>query len=56
MEIICECTFQDLLDKNILENNLIGKNIIIKESLQEVVDMINDLNLEILNHYDMKYN
>ena len=51
MQAECECIFQDLLDKNILGNNLIRNNILIKESLQEIADMINELNLEILACY-----
>ena len=55
----CECTFQDLLSKNIFENDLFGDNVFIKESIQEIADMINNLNLEILACYkdifDFKY-
>ena len=51
MEAECECIFQDLLDKNIFGNDLIGKNILVKESLQEIADMINEINLEILSCY-----
>ncbi len=55
----CECTFQDLLSKNIFENDLFRDNVFIKESLQEIADMINNLNLEVLACYkdvfDFKY-
>ena len=48
MKAECECIFQDLLSKNIIENDLLGDNILIKESIQEVVDIINNLNIEVL--------
>ena len=51
MKAECECTFQDLLSKNIYENDLFGNNIIIKESLQEITDMLNNLNVEVLTCY-----
>ena len=55
----CECTFQDLLSKKILDNALFGNNVLIKESLQEIEDLINNLNIEILMCYkdifDIKY-
>ena len=47
----CECTFQDLLSKNIFSNDLFGNNVLIKESLQGIVDMINNLNIEVLMCY-----
>ena len=48
MKAECECTFQDLLSKNIYENNLFGNNILMKESLEGVSEMLNNLNMEIL--------
>ena len=47
----CECAFQDLLSKNIFDNSLIGDNILIRESLQELLEMVNNLNLEVLACY-----
>ena len=51
MRAECECAFQDLLSKNIYENDLLGDNVIIKESIQEITDIIQNLNLEILACY-----
>ena len=55
----CECKFHDLLSKSILDNDLLGNNVLIKESLQEIADMINNLNIEVLMCYkdifDIKY-
>ena len=59
MKAECECTFQDLLIKSIFENNLFGNNILIKESIGQIEEMLNNLNLEILTCYkevfDYKY-
>ena len=55
----CECTFQDFLCKKILDNALFGNNILIKESIQEIEDLITNLNIEVLMCYkdifDIKY-
>ena len=56
MEAECECTFQDLLNKNIFENDLIGNNVLIKESVQEIMDIINNLNVEVLMCYKDVFN
>ena len=51
MEAECECTFQDLLSKNIFDNDLIGGNVLIKETVEEIIEMISNLNIEILLCY-----
>ena len=56
MKAECECTFQDLLSKNIYDNDLFGNNILIRESIQEIVNMINNLNVEILMCYKDVFN
>jgi hypothetical protein len=56
LEAECECMFQDLLNKRILQNELIGDNILVKETLQEVMDIISNLNIEILTCYKDIYN
>ena len=56
LEAMCECTFQDLLSANILNNELIGNNILVRESLEEITDMISDLNLEVLKCYKDVFN
>ena len=59
LEAECECIFQDLLSKRILKNELIGDNLLVKETLQEVMEIISNLNIEILACYkdinDFKY-
>ena len=48
MEAQCECTFQDLLSKNIFQNDLIGDNVLIKEALGEIMEMLSNLNIDVL--------
>ena len=59
MKAECQCTFQDLLSNNIFQNDILGNNVFIKEALEEVTDMINNMNIEILKCYkdvfDFKY-
>ena len=59
MEAECECPFQDLLSKKIYDNDLFGNNFLIKESLDQINDILNNLNLEILACYkdvfDLQY-
>ena len=45
MEIECECSFHDILSKDIFQNDLIGNNILIKETLKDLTDIISNLNL-----------
>ena len=56
MKAECECIFQDLLSKNIFENDLFGNNVLIKESLEEIKDILNNLNLEVLMCYKDVFN
>ena len=56
MEVICECTFQDLLSSNIFNNELIGNNVLVRESLEEIADMLSNLNLEVLKCYKDIFN
>ena len=51
MEAEWQCAFQDLLSKNIFQNGLIGNNVLIKESLEEIIDMVNNLNIEVMVCY-----
>ena len=51
MKAECQCAFQDLLSKNIFQNDLIGNNVLIKESLEEVIEMVNNLNIEVMGCY-----
>jgi len=59
LEVGCECTFHDLLSNEIFRNELIGDNILIKETLKELSEIISNLNLEVLTCYkdvfDFKY-
>ena len=56
MKAICECTFQDLLSINLFQNDLIGDNVLIKETLEEIVEMMSNLNLEVLSCYQDIFN
>jgi len=51
MEAECECTFYDLLSKSIFDNDLIGDNVLIKETIEEIIEMLSNLNIEILMCY-----
>ena len=48
MEAKCECIFHDLLSMSILNNELIGDNILVKETIREFMDMLDNLNFEVL--------
>ena len=56
MEAQCECTFQDLLSNNLFNNDIIGDNVLIKEALNEIMEMASNLNLEILACYKDVFN
>ena len=47
----CECTFQDLLSNDLFKNDIIGDNVLIKETLKELIEMASNLNLEVLTCY-----
>ena len=47
----CECTFQDLLSNDLFNNDIIGDNVLIKETLKELIEMASNLNLEVLTCY-----
>ena len=51
LEAECHCTFQDLLSKNIFQNDILGNNVLIKEALEEVMEVLNNLNVEVLTCY-----
>jgi hypothetical protein len=51
MEAKCECIFHDLLSISFLNNELIGDNILIKESIRQLMEMMDNLNLEVLTCY-----
>ena len=51
MKAECVCSFQDLLNNNNFINNIIGDNVLIKDALKEVMEMISNLNIEILACY-----
>ena len=51
LEAECHCTFQDLLSKNIFQNDIFGNNVLIKEALEEVMEVLNNLNVEVLTCY-----
>ena len=59
MEAKCECTFHDLLNADIFSNNLFGNNLLIKETLEDIRNVINNMNIEILtcfkDVFDFKY-
>ena len=48
MEAECECTFYDLLSKNIFDNDIIGDNVLVKEAIEGIIEMLSNLNIEIL--------
>jgi len=56
LEVECECTFHDLLSKDIFQNELIGDNIFIKETLKDLTEIISNLNLEVLSCYKDVFN
>ena len=51
MEAECECTFYDLLSKSIFDNDLIGDNVLIKETIEQIIEMLSNLNIGILMCY-----
>ena len=51
MKAECQCAFQDLLNKNIFQNDLLGNNVLIKESLEEIINLVNNLNIEVMACY-----
>ena len=51
LKVECECVFHDLLSNDIFQNELIGDNIFIKETLKELSEIISNLNLEVLSCY-----
>ena len=56
MQVKCECTFQDLLSNNIFQNDLIYDNVLVKETLGEIMDIISKLNLEVLTCFKDVFN
>ena len=59
MEAKCECTFHDLLNADFFSNNLFGDNLLVKETLEDIKNVINNMNIEILtcftDVFDFKY-
>ena len=51
MQAKCECIFHDLLSISILNNELIGDNILIKEAVGQLMDVLDNLNIEVLMCY-----
>ena len=51
MEAKCECIFHDLLSISILNNELIGDNILVKEAIGQLMDVLDNLNIEVLACY-----
>ena len=51
MRAECECTFQDLLSNDLFNNDIIGDNVLIKETVKELIEMASNLNLEVLTCY-----
>ena len=56
MKAECECTFQDLLSNNIFQNDIIGDNVLIKESLEDLMEILSNLNIEVLTCYKNVFN
>ena len=56
MKAECECTFQDLLSNNLFQNDLFGNNVLIKETVEEIMEMFSNLNIEVLTCYKDVFN
>ena len=56
MKAECECTFQDLLSNDLFQNDLIGDNVLVKEALEEIAEMMSNLNIEVLLCYKDIFN
>ena len=56
MEAKCECIFHDLLSISILNNELIGDNILIKEAIGQLMEILDNLNIEVLMCYKDVFN
>ena len=56
MKVECVCAFQDLLSNNLFHNDIVGDNVLIKETLQEIMEMISNLNVEVLTCYKDVFN
>ena len=56
MKAECECKFQDLLSNDLFHNDIIGDNVIIKETINNIIEMISNLNLEVLSCYKDVFN
>ena len=56
MKAQCECTFQDLLSNNLFQNDLFGNNILIKETVEEIMEIFSNLNIEVLTCYKEVFN
>ena len=56
MKAECECTFQDLLSNDLFQNDLIGDNVLVKEALEEIAEIMSNLNIEVLLCYKDIFN
>jgi hypothetical protein len=56
MKAECECAFQDLLNKNIYDNYLFWDNVLIKNAIDNAVELLVSLNLDILKCYEDVFN
>ena len=51
LSAICECSFKELLENSVLNNELFSENIIISEVIGEIQELIILLNLEVMSCY-----
>ena len=56
MKAECECKFQDLLSNDFFHNDIIGDNVLIQETLNNIFEMLSNLNLEVLSCYKDVFN
>ena len=50
---ICECSFKELLEKSVLNNDFFSENILISEVVGEIQELIILLNLEVMSCYEL---
>ncbi len=53
LSAICECSFKELLEKSVLNNDIFTENILISEVVGKIQELIILLNLEVMSCYEL---
>ena len=53
LSAICECSFKELLEKSVLNNDIFSENILISEVVGKIQELIILLNLEVMSCYKL---